>query len=89
MHITMVTKRSKDGSDCPKCEEAKRYLQGKGYWERIDEIIPAQVGQPDSEGFKLAVKHQVDTAPFFIVREDGEERIYRSVLRLAKDVLER
>jgi len=83
----MVTLRYPKGSHCPKCEEAKQYLTQKGLIDRIDRIVPAQPNDPAAEGSQLAAKHAVDIAPFFIVRDGAGEQVYRSVVKLTKQVL--
>lgn len=86
MHITMVKKRLRDGSDCRKCGQATDQLRARALWERIDEVVWAVEGDPQSPGARLGEKHGVDTAPFFIIREDGGgEVIYTSVMRLIQD----
>ncbi len=86
MHITMVKKRTKDGGDCPKCGQVTDQLRSRGLWERIDEVVWAVEGDPQSPGALLGEKHKVDRAPFFVVRDDGgDEQVYTSVLRLIQD----
>jgi hypothetical protein len=87
MHITMVKKKTKDGSECRKCAEATAHLQGRGLWDRIDEVMWATEGDPASPGMILGERHGVEVAPFFIVRDGADERIYTSVVRLIHDHL--
>lgn len=87
MHITMVKKKTKDGDECRKCAQTTAQLQSRGLWERIDEVIWAQEGDPQSPGNQLGDRLGVDRAPFFIVRDDGTEQVYTSVLRLIQDRL--
>lgn len=87
MHITMVKKRLADGSDCRKCNQATDQLKSRGLWGRIDEVLLADEADPSSPGMQLAAGHKIDTAPFFIVRDGGEEQIYTSVMRLIHDRL--
>ena len=90
MHITMVKKRLLDGGECRKCAQATEQLKGRGLWERIDEVVEAKEGDPDSPGTRLAARLGVDVAPFFIVRDDaGGEQVYTSVMRLIQDRLGR
>ncbi|MBI3770442.1 MAG: hypothetical protein HY271_18380 [Deltaproteobacteria bacterium] len=84
MRITMVKKKLRDGSDCRKCEEVTEYLRGRGLWERIDEVIWAEEGNPDSPGVILGERLGVERAPFFVVRDDAGEVVYTSVLQLAQ-----
>lgn len=87
MHITMVKKKLLDGSDCRKCEEITTHLKTRGLWDRIDEVVWAIEGDPTSPGMVLGEKHGVERAPFFIVSDGGEDRVYTSVLMLARDCL--
>jgi len=83
MRIIMVKKRLADGGDCRKCGEATAHLQTRGLWDRIDEIVWAQEGDPSSPGMVLGERLGVERAPFFVVQEDdGKETVYTSVLQL-------
>ncbi len=85
MHITMVKKRMKDGADCRKCAEATEHLRARGWWDRIDEVVWAQEGDPASPGMLLGARLGVDRAPFFVVRDAHGETVYTSVLRLIQE----
>jgi hypothetical protein len=85
MHVTMVKKRLLDGRECPKCEQATKELERRGVLEQIDEIVWADEADPNSAGSKLAGRHGLDKAPFFIVRDERGEQIYTSVMRLIVD----
>jgi hypothetical protein len=85
MHITMVRKRMRDGSDCHKCAEAVEHLRARGLWDRIDEVAWAQEGDLASPGMALAARFGVGRAPFFVVRDAGGEQVYTSVLRLIQE----
>lgn len=88
MHIVMVKKVRSDGSPCRKCADVEARLDEANLRHKIDEIIIADERDPDSEGMQLARKHQVDLAPFFIVRDDdGTERVYTVYFRFLKEVL--
>jgi hypothetical protein len=55
---------------------------------RIDEVVIADERDPNSAGMLLAAKHRIDTAPFFIVRnDDGSEEVYTIYFKFAKEVL--
>jgi len=85
MRITMVKKKLADGSDCRKCAEATEHLRSRGLWDRIDEVVWAEEGNPTSAGMVLGARLGVDRAPFFIVRDDdGRETVYTSVLQLVR-----
>jgi hypothetical protein len=88
MTITMVKKVLADGSECRKCAEATAHLESRGLSGRIDEIVWAHEGDPSSPGMVLGAKHDVPSAPFFIVRDDdGKDTIYTSVLQLVRERL--
>lgn len=85
MHITMVKKRLADGTECRKCQDATTTLQSRGLWSRIDEIVWAHEGDPNSPGMQLSARHHVQQAPFFVVRDGAREDVYVSVLQLVRD----
>ena len=88
MHITMVKKTLADGSDCRKCAEATAHLESRGLWDRVDEVVWAREGEPSSPGMVLGETFGVESAPFFIVRDDsGAEKVYTSVLQLIREQL--
>lgn len=87
MHITMVKKRLADGSECRKCVEATEHLQARGLWSRVDDIVWAHEDDPASAGLVLGARLGVDRAPFFIVRDAGDQAIYTSVLQLIREKL--
>lgn len=89
MHITMVKKRLASGEPCRKCVQAEELLRKRELWERIDAVAWADESNPDSEGMQLAVRHKVEVAPFYIVRDGaGAETIYLSALKLIKEQLQ-
>src|ERR1051325_8669782 len=85
MHITMVKKKMKDGSDCRKCVEATEHLRNRGLWEKIDEVVWAVEDDPSSPGMRLGEKLGGARAPFFVVSDDSGEHVYTSVLRLIQE----
>ena len=87
MHITMIKKRLRDGSECRKCIEAADHLRSRGLWDRIDEIIWAVEDDPESAGMALGQQLSVERAPFFVVRDEGREAVYTSVLQLVRERL--
>ncbi len=88
-HIIMVKKILADGAPCRKCGEVYERLLRDGLLQHIDRIVTADPHNPDSEGMRLAARHQVSRAPFFIVRDKGgNEHIYDSFLRLKREVLQ-
>ena len=88
MHITMVKKIKADGSPCRKCAEVDTRLEEAGLKNKIDQIVIADERDPASEGMQLAIKHKVELAPFFIVKDDnGDEQIYTVYFRFVKEIL--
>ncbi|MDH5674009.1 MAG: phosphoadenylyl-sulfate reductase [Myxococcales bacterium] len=88
MHITMVKKQLLSGDPCRKCIEAEALLRSRGAWDRIDQVIWAVEGQPESEGMRLAEQHGMEAAPFFVVDAEGGPAVaYSSVLRLMRERL--
>jgi hypothetical protein len=89
MHITMVKKKLKDGSECQKCGHAVEQLRKRGLLDQINEFVWAEEDNPDSPGHQLGLQFGVERAPFFIVRDDSGEHVYTSVMRLIRDRLGR
>lgn len=89
MHITFVKKRFEDGSTCRKCAEIEQRLRREGHLARIDEVMVADVADPDSPGMRLARELNVDYAPFFVVRDGGRTEVYTIYLKFVREVLER
>ncbi|HEY3255188.1 MAG TPA: phosphoadenylyl-sulfate reductase, partial [Polyangiaceae bacterium] len=84
----MVKKKLLSGEPCRKCVDAETLLRSRGLWSRVDEVVWAIEGDPDSAGMKLALEHQVELAPFFVVRDDqGQTRVYTSTLQFIKEAL--
>ena len=81
----MVKKKMADGSDCRKCAEVTEFLKTRGLWERIDEIVWARENDPSSPGAQLGARLGVERAPFFVVRDGDDEKVYRSVLQLIQE----
>ena len=88
MHITLVKKILANGEPCRKCHDIEARLRSSGGWERIDEVIIADERDPNSPGMQLASDLQVERAPFFVVTEDGEQRVYTVCFKFVKEVLD-
>jgi homospermidine synthase len=85
MHVTMVKKKLADGSDCRKCAEVSAYLEQHGFSDRIDEVVWAHENDPESPGMVLGKRLGIERAPFFVVRDERGETVYRSVLQLIQE----
>ncbi len=86
--ITMVKKRKADGEPCRKCRQVEEQLKDRGLFDRIDRIVWADERDPQSEGMILAEEFGIEIAPFFIVKEGPEVRLYKSSLQFIKKELE-
>jgi thioredoxin-dependent adenylylsulfate APS reductase len=87
MHVTMIKKELADGSPCKKCIQAEEVLKRRGLWEHIDEVLFAKEADPASPGMQLAELHQVELAPFFVVKDGDKEIVYTSVIELMRERL--
>ena len=85
--ILMIKKRTADGRECRKCVQMTKLLQDRGVWDRITRVVWAEEAEPASEGMQLGRQHRIDTAPFFIVRQGGRERVYASTLKFLQEGL--
>ena len=85
--ILMVKKRTADGRECRKCVQMTELLKARGVWERVSRVVWAEEAEPSSEGMQLGRKHRIDTAPFFIIRQGGRERVFASTLKFLQDGL--
>jgi phosphoadenosine phosphosulfate reductase len=87
MHVTMVKKRLRSGEPCRKCAQAEDLLKTRGLWDRINEVVWADEGDPASPGMVLGARLGVQLAPFFVVRSDsGAETVYESVLQFIQEL---
>jgi len=87
MHVTMVKKRLLSGQPCQKCIQAEELLRRRGLWERIDEVVWADESDPSSAGMKLAAEKGVEVAPFFVVKDGGDDVVYTSALKFINERL--
>ncbi|WP_342245402.1 hypothetical protein [Pseudomonas sp. OTU5201] len=89
MRITLVKKVLADGQDCRKCRDVMERLERSGHLGRIDRILVADERNPASAGWMAAQHYAVETAPFFVVRDDdGQEQVYTVFLAFLRDVLQ-
>lgn len=88
MNIKLVQKIKLDGNPCRKSARVLKNLKELNLLEQIDEIIAADEREKsESEGFNLARKHQISSAPFFIVESDeGSIQVHTTYYRFMKDV---
>ncbi len=88
MKITLVKKMLPNGLPCRKCIEVMDKMKTANQLQFIDEIVVADEKDKNSPGMVLAIKHDVNRAPFFVVEyDDGSVEVFTVYLKLAKEVL--
>ena len=87
MKITFVKKILASGRSCPKCEDVEQRLKKTGHLDRIDETLIADERDGHSAGMLLAKELGVERAPFFVVENDNERKVYTVYFKFAKEVL--
>jgi hypothetical protein len=87
--ITLVQKIKSNGELCAKSAQVVTDLIARGLRQDIHHLVTADERDPASEGYLLANKYQIDTAPFFIVvTDDGITHIYSTYSRFLKNVFD-
>ncbi|HSG89165.1 MAG TPA: hypothetical protein VLA56_08130 [Pseudomonadales bacterium] len=86
MKITFVKKILADGSPCRKCADVQKRLDEAGQMARIDEVLIADERDPESPGMRLAAELAVERAPFFVVEDNGERRVWTVYFKFVKEV---
>ncbi len=89
MKITLIKKIMEDGGECRKCREVAERLEAGDEMRFIDRVIIADVREPGSEGMRIAAAHKIETAPFFVVEEDGKETLYKTYMQFKRKVLQK
>jgi hypothetical protein len=83
--ITLVQKIRLNGELCAKSAKVIADLSARGLRNNIDHLVTADERDSTSEGYVLAAKYQIDTAPFFIVTTENNQThaypIYSQFLR--------
>ena len=87
MKITLVKKILASGKLCPKCEDVLDRLEKTDQMSFIDQVLIADERDPESEGLRLAKKLGVERAPFFVVEDGGDLKIYTVYFKFAREVL--
>ena len=85
--ITFVKKILANGEACAKCADVEQRLRDGGHMQQVHRIVVADERDPASEGMRLAAEHGVKRAPFFLVREREETRVYTVFFKFLKEVL--
>lgn len=87
--ITLVKKVLADGSPCAKCNDVAQKLKENDQEKYLDQILIADVREPESAGMQLAQSLQVERAPFFVVEEEGKEPlVYTVYFKFVKEIID-
>jgi hypothetical protein len=86
--VTFVKKVLASGEPCPKCRDVEERLSAGGHWGAIDRTIVADERDADSEGMRLAARHGITRAPFFVVELEGKTTVYTVYLKFLKEHLQ-
>lgn len=86
MHITFVKKVLASGEPCAKCRDVQERLQRSGLMSRIDRVVVADERDEGSQGMRLARRHEVDRAPFFVVLNAERTTVYTVYLKFVREV---
>lgn len=89
MKITLVKKIMEDGQECRKCREVSDRLEAGNEHRFIDRTVYADLRDSESEGHKIAQEHGIDTAPFFVVEDDGRTSVYKTYMEFKTKVLKK
>ena len=90
----MIKKLTPDGEQCRKCNGIEARLERDGLLDQVDTHIYMDLDDPNDPGTKLATKHDVKVAPFFVVqnldekREVIDEEVYTVYLKMKKQVFD-
>ena len=87
MRITFVKKILANGEPCAKCADVQQRLESSGEIDFIHRVVVADERDPQSEGMRLAQRHGVQVAPFFIVEDGGRTMVHTVYLRFSREVL--
>lgn len=88
MKITLVKKILADGSPCGKCGDVLNKLESNDQMKYIDEVLVADERDAQSPGMLIAAKYKVNRAPFFVVEDDQDVKIYTVYFKFVKEVLD-
>lgn len=88
MKITFVKKVLANGEPCGKCRDVEARLTDGGHWSAIDETLIADERNPASPGVQLAERLGVTRAPFFVVDDGAETRVYTVYFKFLREVLQ-
>ena len=89
MRITFVKKILANGQPCAKCADVERRLTASGQMARIDRVVVADERDPQSEGMRLAARHAIAAAPFFVVEDGDATTIHTVYLKFSREIFGR
>lgn len=79
--VLFVKKILSNGEPCAKCRDIENRLHKDGLMYRVDNVVMVREDDPSSPGVRLAQRHGVQRAPFFVLRHDnGDEQVIDSYL---------
>lgn len=87
MKITFVKKILKTGAPCSKCKDVEARLMAENQMSFINQVLVADERDPESAGMQVAKHHNVDRAPFFVVEDGGDVKVYTVYFKFVKEVL--
>ena len=85
--ITFVKKILASGEPCAKCADVEARLHASGHMDAIDHTVIADERDPDSEGMRIAARHGVTRAPFFVVEAPDGTVVHTIYFRFVREVL--
>ncbi|MDE0348213.1 MAG: hypothetical protein OXM56_00680 [Gammaproteobacteria bacterium] len=84
--ITFVKKVLASGEPCAKCRDVEERLERSGLMSHIHRVVVADERDEGSEGMRLARRHEVVRAPFFLVRNHQKTTVYTVYLKFVREV---
>jgi hypothetical protein len=90
LHIIFVKKILPNGELCKKCREVSERLGTDGLTHLIDSIVIADERDAQSPGIQLARLHNMQRAPFFLIKDEaGKVSAYDVYFRFKKFLIDR
>ncbi|MGA8261106.1 MAG: hypothetical protein WB783_12910 [Arenicellales bacterium] len=79
--VLFVKKLLAGGEPCAKCRDIENRLRRDGLMSHVTGVVLAKEGDPSSPGARIAERHGVTRAPFFVLRDaGGYEEVIESYL---------
>jgi len=89
MKIIFVKKIKIDGAPCRKCRDVAEKLDKDGITPLINETWTADERDKTTAVWEFIDRNKIERAPFFIVRDKYEEKIFITYFDLKKYLLEK